>query len=207
MFTGIIQSKGRVVSNQLGELGCRLVIDLGSLDVDAIQLGDSIACNGVCLTVVAINDQEADFDVSSETLDKTIISSWKNGETVNLETALSLSTPLGGHMVSGHVDGVGRLCLCAPVGEYTQMRFFIPRPLGRYIATKGSVSINGVSLTTNQIIADDENGTIFAVMIVPHTLAVTSLGNLSVDDPVHLEIDLIARYIDRMNEFDKTIER
>ncbi len=202
MFTGIIQAKGRIEAIKVDNKGCRLDVDLGQLADQNIELGDSIACNGVCLTVVQLNGETAHFDVSLETLDKTIIGSWQPGLYINLEPALSLSTPLGGHLVSGHVDGVGELRKIKVEGDSTLMHFWIPTPLGRYIATKGSVAVNGISLTTNQIIADDEKGTIFALMIVPHTLAVTSLGDLAEGDEVHMEIDLIARYIDRMNEFD-----
>ncbi len=204
MFTGIIQSQGVIKAIDVDGDGCRLDIDLGTLDSTTIETGDSIACNGVCLTVVRLNNQTARFDVSLETLDKTTIGAWQVGGEINLEAALSLSAPLGGHLVSGHVDGVGRLVSRQVEGDGTRMTFFVPKPLGRYIANKGSVGIDGVSLTTNSVLEDTEDGTIFEVMIVPHTLEVTSLGNLVAESKIHIEIDLIARYLSRMNEYDQS---
>lgn len=207
MFTGIIQSKGRVVSNTLVEGGRCIAVELGELDVSSITLGDSIACNGVCLTVVELTGKQAVFDVSNETLDKTLIGQWQVDAEINLETALTLQTPLGGHLVSGHVDGIGELRSKEADGDSTLTHFWVPSNLGRLVAAKGSVCLNGVSLTSNQIIRDDANengvnGSVFSVTIVPHTFAATSLGSLAIGDKLHVEIDLIARYLDRIQRFD-----
>lgn len=201
MFTGIIQSKGRIEANTPVEGGCRLQIALGSLPLTDIQPGDSIACNGTCLTIVEKQGQAGVFDVSNETLSKTLIGDWQPGTEINLETALTLATPLGGHLVTGHVDGIGELRLKQADGESTLTHFRVPRELGRFIAAKGSVCLNGVSLTSNAIIEDSAQGTVFSVTIVPHTFEVTALGQLEVGDALHVEIDVIARYLDRMREF------
>jgi riboflavin synthase len=167
-----------------------------------MQLGDSVAVNGACLTVVSFEQNIGTFDVSLESLTKTTIAEWQTQQAVNLELALSLSTPLGGHLVTGHVDGLGQLDAIIDQGDATEMQFRIPASLARYIATKGSVCINGVSLTTNRIVEDKPNYSVFTVTLVPHTLQVTSLGQLNKGDAVHIEIDVIARYLDRMRSYD-----
>lgn len=205
MFTGIIQGLGRIKNIELAEGGCQLAISIADISDQNIQLGDSIAINGVCLTVVRYADDVADFDVSLESLSKTCIEDWQSGDELNLETALTLQTPLGGHIVTGHVDGIGKLLMRQDDGDAVQMNFEVPAALGRYIAQKGSVCINGVSLTTNKILEDNKNGTHFTVMLVPHTMSVTSLKQLQAGSRVHVEIDVIARYLDRMQTYDEKL--
>lgn len=202
MFTGIIQGLGHIEENHIDESGCKLRIDLQAIGDQEINIGDSVAVNGVCLTVVTIHDALASFDVSLESLSKTCIGDWTKGEGVNLEPALTLQVPLGGHIVTGHVDGVGEMLERTPAGDAIKMVFSVPAPLGRYMAQKGSVCINGVSLTVNQVLEDTLYATTFSVMLVPHTLEVTSLNQLVSGSRVHIEIDVIARYLDRMNEYD-----
>ncbi|NKB62033.1 MAG: riboflavin synthase [Gammaproteobacteria bacterium] len=201
MFTGIIQSVGKIISSQPLSGGLELVIDLGALDSSRINLGDSIAVNGTCLTVTKIEGTRACFDVSTETLDKCLISEWSRDDFVNLELALTLNTPIGGHLVSGHVDGTGVLLKCIPGEEYTRMVFKASRDIGRFIATKGSVTVDGISLTSNSV-TDNSEYTEFDVMLVPHTLANTTLGRAKVGMSVHLEIDLVARYLQRLIDSD-----
>ena len=202
MFTGIIQGLGRIEKNHIDDSGCKLSLNLQSIGDQEINIGDSIAVNGVCLTVVTIQDAVANFDVSLESLSKTCIGDWENSEEVNLETALTLQAPLGGHIVTGHVDGIGEMLERTPAGDAIKMVFSVPSPLGRYMAQKGSVCINGVSLTVNQVLEDTQHVTTFSVMLVPHTLNVTSLKQLVAGGRVHIEIDMIARYLDRMHEYD-----
>lgn len=197
MFTGIIQAKGSIrgVVRRAGDL--RLRIDLSGLPGESIGIGDSVAVNGVCLTLVQLEGGVAAFDVSAETLDKTLIGEWQAGRAINLELALTPSTPLGGHLVSGHVDGTGKLLSRTPDGEGERFEFLAPPELGCYIAPKGSIAVDGVSLTTNEVL-DTPEGTRFGIMLVPHTLSVTTLGGLRPGAGVHLEIDLLARYLKRM---------
>lgn len=203
MFTGIIQALGQIEAIDIDQSGCRLDVNIQALGNRAINLGDSIAVNGVCLTVVKNEQGRVRFDVSLESLSKTCIEDWQVGEELNLETALTLQTPLGGHIVTGHVDGIGTMLSREDAGDAIKMVFQVPAKLGRYIAQKGSVCIDGVSLTTNQLLEDDRDGTTFAVMLVPHTLRVTSLKRLRADSRVHIEIDVIARYLDRMQAYDQ----
>ncbi len=202
MFTGIIQGLGRIEKIHTDESGCKLEMDLQTISDQQINIGDSVASNGVCLTVVTYTGTVATFDVSLESLSKTCIGDWLVGEEVNLETALTLQTPLGGHIVTGHVDGIGEMQLREAAGDAIKMIFSVPTPLGRYMAQKGSVCINGVSLTVNEVLEDTPTATTFAVMLVPHTLEVTSLKQLVTGSRVHIEIDVIARYLDRMQEYD-----
>jgi len=202
MFTGIIQGLGRIEKIHTDDAGCKLSLDLQAIADQEINIGDSVAVNGVCLTVVTVQDAVADFDVSLESLSKTCIADWAKADEVNLETALTLQTPLGGHIVTGHVDGIGEMLERTPAGDAIQMIFSVPAPLGRYMAQKGSVCIDGVSLTVNQVLEDTQHATTFAVMLVPHTLDVTSLKQLVDGSRVHIEIDVIARYLDRMQEYD-----
>ncbi len=204
MFTGIIQALGRIEKIDIDESGCRLEVSIQTLADQEINLGDSIAVNGVCLTVVRYQQGRALFDVSLESLSKTCIGDWQAGDEVNLESALTLQTPLGGHIVTGHVDGIGEMLGREDAGDAIKMLFQVPAELGRYIAQKGSVCIDGVSLTTNQLLEDSRSGTTFAVMLVPHTLTVTSLKRLQAGSRVHIEIDVIARYLDRMQAYDQT---
>ncbi len=202
MFTGLIQSRGIVRRTENITDGRRIEIDLGELPLKSIRLGDSIAVSGVCLTVVHLNDSVASFDVSSETLKRSLINSWQDGKVVNLETALTLQTPLGGHLVSGHVDGLAMLVDCQPTGDMVAMTFSADRQLGKYIALKGSVCLDGVSLTSNTV-TDSQDGTSFTIMVVPHTLRSTSLSTLKQGDQLHLEVDLVARYLYRLMQAEK----
>jgi len=201
LFTGIIESRGtvRAVATHCDGLG--LEVDVGGLDTAAITVGDSIAVNGACLTVVSLDGNVARFDVSGETLSKCLIGEWRCGDTVNLETALTLGKPLGGHLVSGHVDGIGQLDERVTGADSSWMRFTAPRSIGRFIAVKGSIAVEGISLTSNNVY-DDADTTFFELTLVPHTLAMTTLDALKPGCKVHLEIDLIARYLDRMQESD-----
>lgn len=202
MFTGIIQGLGHIENIHIDESGCKLSLNLQAIGDQEINIGDSVAVDGVCLTVVMMDDTIAGFDVSLESLSKTCIADWAKAEEVNLETALTLQTPLGGHIVTGHVDGIGEMLERTPAGEAIKMIFSVPPELGRYMAQKGSVCINGVSLTVNQVLEDTEHATTFSVMLVPHTLDVTSLKQLVTGSRVHIEIDVIARYLARMQDYD-----
>ncbi len=189
MFTGIVQAVGKVVAMAQG----RLEVEAGDLDLKDVRLGDSIAMGGVCLTVVEKKGAVIAADVSGETLSRTVLGEWRQGTPVNLEKALTLSTPLGGHLVTGHVDGIGEVAEREPAGESVRFRIEAPRELARYIAEKGSICVDGVSLTVNRV-----EGAAFEVNIIPHTLARTTLGNLKPGSRVNLEVDIIARYLERL---------
>jgi riboflavin synthase len=193
VFTGIIQAVGRIASRESRGTGARLVIDAGALDLADVTMGDSIAVAGVCLTVVAIEGACWAADVSAETLARTTIGNLAVGTGVNLEKALRLADRLGGHLVSGHVDGVGRVLGVDGDGASQRWRFGLPRALARYVAVKGSISVDGTSLTVNEAGDDD-----FGVTLIPHTLAATTFGERSVGDAVNIEVDLIARYAERL---------
>jgi riboflavin synthase len=195
MFSGIVAAIGRIIHVAPLEQGVRLTVDTGSIGLDDVALGDSIACNGICLTVVGMDGRQALFDVSKETLDCTVGLD-APGE-VNLEKALRLSDRLGGHLVSGHVDGVGVVRSFARIGESHELVIRAPRPLARYIARKGSITVQGVSLTVNRV-TDVPEGCEFSINLIPHTVAVTTLRALAAGSRVNLEIDLIARYAERM---------
>jgi len=171
--------------------GVRLVVDTGSLERSGIALGDSICVQGACLTVVAIDGARLAFDVSRETLACTV--GLDAPGPVNLEKSLSLGDKLGGHLVTGHVDGLGEVVAFEPAGESMRLRLRVPKDLARYVARKGSITVDGVSLTVNRVEAD-----LFEVNLIPHTLAVTTLARLAPDARVNLEVDLIARYVERM---------
>lgn len=193
MFTGIVQALGQVEAVEETEGDRRLVIGTGGLHLGDAGLGDSIAVNGVCLTAVDIEAARFAADVSRETLDLTTLADMAVGHPVNLEPALTLSTPLGGHLVSGHVDGVGRLVSRHPEARSTRMVFEVPAELARYIARKGSVAIDGTSLTVNEVDANR-----FGVNIVPHTLEHTIMGRYESGSRVNIEVDLVARYLERL---------
>ncbi len=203
MFTGIIQAVGSVAATQVcdgdGDGDLRLEIDIAGLAESARKpiLGDSIAVNGVCLTVIEIRECVLAFDVSVESLDRTLLGDLEQADRVNLEAALTSAEVLGGHLVSGHVDGVAEVLSLQSDARSTRMTFLAPSELGRFIAEKGSVCIDGVSLTVNDI-TDTESGTEFGVNAVPHTLENTNFKDYVVGTSVHLEIDQIARYIDRI---------
>lgn len=195
MFSGIVAAVGRITRIDPLEQGVRLTVDTAGLGLDDVALGDSIAHNGVCLTVIGIDGRNAQFDVSKETLNCTAGLD-APGE-VNLEKALRLSDRLGGHLVSGHVDGVGTVRSFERVGESHELVIVAPKPLARYLARKGSITVQGVSLTVNRV-ADVEDGCEFSINLIPHTVQVTTLGSLKAGSRVNLEIDLIARYAERM---------
>jgi riboflavin synthase len=197
MFSGIIADVGRIAEASDREGGLRLSIAANVLDLNDLQLGDSIAVNGVCLTAVKIEGKTFTADVSRETLNCTVGLDVNNAP-VNLEMALRLADRLGGHLVSGHVDGVGEVIAFTDLGESWKLVVRAPQTLAKYIAIKGSITINGVSLTINQVI-----GTEFSVNLIPHTLQMTNLKNLRAGSRVNLEVDLIARYVERMMQADK----
>ncbi len=191
MFTGIVQAVGKIESVTPLDKGVRLVIDGGALNCSAVALGDSICVQGACLTVVSNDGARLAFDVSRETLDCTV--GLDRPGAVNLETSLALGDKLGGHLVTGHVDGTGTVLAFEPAGESKRLRLRVPAVLARYVARKGSITVDGVSLTVNQIEADT-----FEVNLIPHTLAITTLARLKAGAKVNLEVDLIARYVERM---------
>jgi riboflavin synthase len=193
MFTGIIVATGRVAS--LAEKGgdVELGIDAAALDFARIAIGDSISVQGACLTVTRMEGTAFFADVSRETLAKTTLGSLVSGSRVNLEPSLRVGDALGGHWVSGHVDAVGRLSALVQDARSWRLEFELPAPLMRFVAPKGSIGINGVSLTVNKV-----DGRRFDVNIIPHTLKVTTLGELKIDDRVNIEIDVIARYLERL---------
>ena len=193
MFTGIIQSIGRIVSIESLGIDSRLKIDTGKLPMETARIGDSIAVDGVCLTVIQLGNRGFTADVSVETLLRTTLKQAKVGSTVNLETALTPTTRLGGHFVSGHIDGVGEIVDRREVGRSFLFIVRAPVDLAKYIAEKGSICVNGISLTVNRV-----NGADFEINIVPHTLSATTLGTTEKGRKVNLEIDLLARYLERL---------
>ncbi len=202
MFTGIVAAVGAIVERAPLAGGCRITIDTGLLGLDDVALGDSIAVDGCCLTVVEMRGEGAGFDVSLESIART--AGFDLGRRVNLEKALRLSDRLGGHLVSGHVDGVGTIRELAQVGESWKLVIETPAGLGHYLAPKGSITVNGISLTVNEVTdhpgaaAGAPGRTEFAVNIIPHTMAMTNLEAQRVGDRVNLEVDLLARYLERM---------
>lgn len=191
MFSGIIAAVGRITHLTSREVGFRLHVDAGTLSLDDVGLGDSIAHNGVCLTVVGKEGNQFMVDVSPETLSCTV--GLDAPGPVNLEKALRLNDVIGGHLVSGHVDGVGEVLRFDPVGDNRLLEIRAPEELAKYIARKGSITVDGTSLTTN-----DVNGPVFTINLIPHTLENTTLHRLGPGARVNLEVDLIARYVERM---------
>lgn len=195
MFTGIITDVGTVqLLEQRGDLRARIVTNY---DTSRIDIGASIACNGVCLTVIALGDDCFDVEISAETVSKTNLGNWCEGYRINLERSLKVGDELGGHIVSGHVDGVAEIVAMKDEGDSTRLTFRAPDALARYIAPKGSVALNGTSLTVNEV-----SGCEFGVNLIPHTQEVTTWGAAKPGDLVNLEIDTLARYVARLREFD-----
>jgi len=193
MFSGIVQGVGRVVESQERGGDRRIVVEAPDFDVGAIALGDSIAVTGVCLTVVALERTRMAFDVSVETLSLTTLGALVPGDGVNLEKALRMGDRLDGHLVSGHVDGIGRVVAIEPDARSQRWTFEAPLALAKYIAGKGSICVDGTSLTVNEV-----DGARFGVNLIPHTIAVTTFAHRRVGAAVNLEIDLVARYVERL---------
>lgn len=193
MFTGMVETKGEVVALESGTGDARLRIDIADLALEEMAIGDSLAVSGVCLSLVEKTTTTVVVDVSSETLRCTTLGSLRRGSRVNLERALKLQDRLGGHLVSGHVDGIATVVNCIPSGASLVLQVQAPRELARYIAIKGSVAIDGVSLTVNAV-----TGAEFSLNLIPHTRAVTTLGQLERGSNVNLEVDLLARYLERL---------
>ncbi len=194
MFTGIIQAVGKIDAVTPTAGGVRIGVACGALDFKGIKTGDSIAVNGACLTAVAIAAPRLEFDVSRETLACT--AGFAAGAAVNLEKSLRVGDGLDGHMVSGHVDGVGAAVRITAEGDNRRIAFEVPRELAKYVARKGSVTVNGVSLTVNAV-----EGCMFEVNLIPHTLAQTNLGALAAGVKVNIEVDTLARYAERLSQF------
>ena len=209
MFTGIITGVGRIAAvHDLGrslQHGKRLSIEAPAGYLDDVGLGDSIALNGACMTVTGIDEAQRRFtiDISAESLDKT--AGLASAGAVNLEKALRAQDRLGGHIVAGHVDGIGTVTHFAPTGESWELRILAPKSLGKYLAYKGSITVNGVSLTVNSIV-DGPDGTQASINLIPHTVQNTALGSLEDGSRVNLEIDLIARYVERMLTSDTQLQ-
>ena len=193
MFSGIVAAVGTVRAVKPARGGVRLVVDAGKLGLKDVAAGDSIAVDGVCLTVVARKGRTFEADVSRATLACT--TGFAGGHRVNLEKAMRLSDRMGGHPVSGHVDGVGRVTRTRPAGANRVLAVAAPRALAKYIARKGSIAVNGVSLTVNEV-----DGAKFEVNLIPHTLAASNLGKLRTGDRVNLEVDMLARYAERLTQ-------
>jgi riboflavin synthase len=198
MFTGLVEGLGTVRQCEPRGPGRRLVVEAppemrsGSAG-PAVNLGDSIAVNGCCLTVVGIDGPQWSFDVGDESLARTNLGSLQPGDVANLERALLATARLGGHFVQGHVDGRGAVAEIRRDGEWTHMTFTLPESLARYLVEKGSIAVDGISLTVVEVTRDR-----FRVMLIPHTLAATTLGRRKVGDPVNLEVDLLAKYVERL---------
>jgi len=193
MFTGIIQSVGKIKQQEIISGDVRLTVEIENAFLDGVQLGDSIAVNGVCLTVIQLSDKSFSADVSNETLNLTTVGELLIGVPVNLEKALTLNTPLGGHWVSGHVDGVGEIIDKQSDARSWRFTIAVPNHLARYIAAKGSICIEGISLTVNTVEANR-----FTVNIVPHTSEKTNISRWRAQSRVNIEVDIIARYLERL---------
>ncbi len=198
MFTGIIESVGTVQSIQQVSGDVRLTIQVGDLDMSDVKLGDSIATSGVCLTVIDFGETWYSADVSLESLHRTILGSWRAGTRVNLEKALLPTTRLGGHIVSGHVDGVGEITLKRQDARSLYFEVTCPMELAKYLAEKGSITVDGISLTINHL-----HGNVVSLNLVPHTAEKTTIGDWQVGSKVNLEVDVLSRYIERLLLGDK----
>jgi riboflavin synthase len=196
MFTGIVSAVGKIVAIDKAERRATFCFATGKLDLEGLKLGDSIAVNGACLTVIAFADKEFSADLSRETLECTTLGQLQPGVSVNLERALSLGDSLGGHLVTGHIDGVGTILRMQPDADSLRLSVELPESLARYVARKGSVCVDGVSLTVNAVA-----GPVFEVMIVPHTQAETIIGTYGSGTHVNIEVDMIARYLERIVQY------
>jgi len=196
MFTGIIAAVGKIAAIEKADGKATFRLATGKLDLSGLKLGDSIAVNGACLTVVAFTGQEFSADLSRETLDCTTLGQLQTGAPVNLERALSLGDSLGGHLVTGHVDGVGTVVSLQPDADSVRLSIEVPEALARYVARKGSICVDGISLTVNAVA-----GRIFEVMIVPHTQAETVIRTYEPGTHVNIEVDMIARYLERIVQY------
>ena len=201
MFTGIIAAVGKVTAIKHNEKDITISVDAGSLDLSDVKLGDSISNNGVCLTVTRLGKNGFDADLSNETLKRSGFSQIKTGFAVNLEKAMQMNDRFGGHIVSGHVDGVGEVSSITPLGNALEYWITVPNELAKYIAEKGSITVDGISLTSNEI-----NGASFKLTIIPHTISATTMVNYAVGTKVNLEVDVIARYLERLMLGDKASE-
>lgn len=201
MFTGIIQAVGHIAAIESGEQDIRLCIESGKLPLEGVSLGDSIATSGVCLTVTELTGEGYWADVSPESLSLTTLGTKAIGDSVNLETSLTLSTPLGGHLVSGHVDGVGHVDDIIEDARFWRVRIAAPETLARYVAMKGSICVDGTSLTVNQV-----EGCHFELTIIPQTWEETVFSEYRVGSSVNLEVDVIARYLERLMQFEASTE-
>jgi riboflavin synthase len=195
MFTGIVQDLGTVAARELHGVDARLVITTKNLDLSQAAIGDSISVQGVCLTVTSLTASTFSADVSHETLSLTTLGQLQPGSQVNLEPALRAGDRLGGHLVSGHVDGIAQVAATSRDGDSLRVKVAVPRELARYIARKGSVTLDGVSLTVNEV-----EGDTFGINLIPHTQAVTTLGRLQPGVRLNLEVDQIVRYIERLTQ-------
>ncbi|MBE9639418.1 riboflavin synthase [Salipiger mangrovisoli] len=193
MFTGIVTDMGEIRAlEQAGDLTARIGT---AYDTAGIEIGASIACDGVCLTVVTLGEDWFDVQISAETLSKTNLGGWEPGKRVNLERALKVGDELGGHIVSGHVDGLAEVVSVKDEGDSTRVQLRAPDELAKFIASKGSVALNGTSLTVNEV-----QGVVFGINFIPHTKEVTTWGGVKLGDKVNLEIDTMARYVARLRE-------
>ena len=202
MFTGIISAIGDIGSLEERGGDVRLTIRSGNLDLTDVQLGDSIACNGACLTAVELTGEGFVADVSVETLNLTTIGNWKTGSRINMEKAMQATDRFGGHIVSGHVDGIGEVVSLEEDARSWRFRIRAPRDIAKYIAHKGSITVDGTSLTVNIV-----DGAEFELNIVPHTMKHTVMGDYQVGSKVNLEVDLVARYLERLLLGDKAADQ
>jgi riboflavin synthase len=193
VFTGIVQHVGEIAAYQLRGIDAHVSVRAPGMNLGRYQIGDSMAVAGICLTIVALTDAIFECDVSAETLRLTTAGTWQAGTRVNLEPALRLGDVLGGHIVSGHIDGLAELVGATAEGRSRRLEWRAPAPLAKFIAAKGSVALDGVSLTVNDVTADR-----FGVNLIPHTLDVTTFGQLQVGQSANLEVDLMARYAERL---------
>ena len=201
MFTGIISALGDITNLEERAGDARLTIRTGNLSLTDVQLGDSIACNGACLTVIELTGEGFVADVSVETLNLTTIGNWQTGSRINLEKAMRATDRLGGHIVSGHIDGIGEVVALEEDARSWRFRIRAPREIAKYIAHKGSITLDGTSLTVNIV-----DGAEFELNIIPHTMTHTVMGDYKIGSKVNLEVDLVARYLERLLLGDKAAE-